>query len=228
MATRPPSFPPRLTFGSFTIYPRQPVTQLHRDAKAFILAVKRDAVSQRVTPPRPYISIVIDKLVEQLAASCLRDFFHADAVLVPAPSSSPSKSNSVSATRSLCKALWDAGLGDRVSACLQRVKPIRKSAYCAPGERPEALEHYKTMAVKIPLHDKPPDRILIIDDVITRGATLMAAAARLRDAYPEATIEAFALARTETMGEKFYDPCMGEITASSSGMNTQRHDSLTS
>jgi hypothetical protein len=39
MATPPPSFPPRLAFGSFAIYPRPLTTKLHQDAKALILAV---------------------------------------------------------------------------------------------------------------------------------------------------------------------------------------------
>ena len=228
MATPPPSFPPRLTFGSLAIYPRKPLTtQLQKDASAFIVSgVKRDAVTTRTNPPRSYIQIAIDKLVELLPGSCLDGFFDSGAVLVAAPGSALSRANSVSPTRSICKALRDAGLGSEISTCLQRVKAIRKSAYCAPGERPEAIEHYETMAVDLPLHAQPPERILLVDDVITRGATVMAAAARLRDAYPGAVIDVFALARTETIGDRFYDPCVGEITIWPNGTNVQRHDSV--
>ena len=56
--------------------------------------------------------------------------------------------------------------------------------------------------------------MVLIDDVITKGRTLLAAAARLREAFPETEIRAFALLRT--MGfipgvQRLLDPCTGEI-----------------
>jgi adenine/guanine phosphoribosyltransferase-like PRPP-binding protein len=60
----------------------------------------------------------------------------------------------------------------------------------------------------------PPERIVLIDDVVTKGRTLLAAATRLQEAFPSAQIRAFALVRT--MGliagvNQLLDPCKGEI-----------------
>lgn len=43
------------------------------------------------------------------------------------------------------------------------------------------------------------DGIIIVDDVVTRGATIMGAAARLREAFPNARIRAFTIARAGAM-----------------------------
>jgi hypoxanthine phosphoribosyltransferase len=56
--------------------------------------------------------------------------------------------------------------------------------------------------------------ILLIDDVITKGRTLAAAAIRLQEAFPKADIRAFALIRT--MGfvldiPRLLEPCQGVI-----------------
>jgi phosphoribosylpyrophosphate synthetase len=59
-----------------------------------------------------------------------------------------------------------------------------------------------------------PRRVVLMDDIITRGRTLLAAAARVREALPDTQIRAFALLRT--MGlisdlSQLLEPCRGEI-----------------
>jgi adenine/guanine phosphoribosyltransferase-like PRPP-binding protein len=89
---------------------------------------------------------------------------------------------------------------------------VRKSATAAPGERPSVNLHYESFLIEQPA--MPLDRIVLIDDVVTKGRTLLAAASRVHDAFPGAQIRAFALVRT--MGlisglEHLLDPCKGEI-----------------
>lgn len=57
-------------------------------------------------------------------------------------------------------------------------------------------------------------RLTLVDDVITRGRTLLAAAGMLHEAFPGAEIRAFALVRTLGRGETLHrvlDPCEGEV-----------------
>ena len=90
------------------------------------------------------------------------------------------------------------------------------------------LEHYGSFAIepvnfggrRMDMRRLPDERggnalkLTLIDDVITRGRTLLAAAGRLREAFPRAEIRAFALLRTlgpsETL-RQVLDPCEGEI-----------------
>jgi adenine/guanine phosphoribosyltransferase-like PRPP-binding protein len=72
--------------------------------------------------------------------------------------------------------------------------------------------HYDSFYVEPPT--EAPEGIVLIDDVITKGRTLLAAASRLHEAFPDTRIRAFALLRT--MGlisaiENLLCPCKGQI-----------------
>ena len=56
--------------------------------------------------------------------------------------------------------------------------------------------------------------VVLIDDVVTKGRTLLAAATVLQEAFPQADIRAFALLRTRGLipgVQRLLDPCKGEI-----------------
>ena len=60
-----------------------------------------------------------------------------------------------------------------------------------------------------------PSRITVIDDVVTKGATLLAAVSRVAEAYDGVEVRAFALLRTmELVSEidRIVAPCKGTIT----------------
>jgi hypothetical protein len=122
----------------------------------------------------------------------LAGFFLADDVLVPVPRSAPGAGGT-----------WPG---------LHRISAVRKSATATKGCRPSVARHFDSFRLEPP--GIRPRRVVIIDDVITKGRTLLAAAARLREALPDTQIRAFALLRTKGMITdltNLLEPCRGEI-----------------
>lgn len=148
-------------------------------------------------------------------------------VLVPVPGSSPAQGAGRTGER-LAWCLREVGLAAEVWPVLRRRYAVRKSAFAATGERPSVREHYASFAVERSLcvgalrgqsslvwdPCETRLRLTLIDDVITRGRTLLAAAGRLQEAFPSAEIRAFALLRTlspyETLSQVL-DPCEGDV-----------------
>ncbi len=62
----------------------------------------------------------------------------------------------------------------------------------------------------------PPRVITVVDDVVTRGATLLAAVSRLARAFPQSRVQAFALIRAMSGQEvqRMLSPCTGTIVLS--------------
>lgn len=64
-----------------------------------------------------------------------------------------------------------------------------------------------------------------MDDVITRGATLLGAVNKLADAFPNAKIRAFAFMRTMSNSAEFvniFDPRKGKIILRDDGSTIRR------
>lgn len=142
----------------------------------------------------------------------LTGFFGAADVLVPVPGSVPHVAGRVWVAEHLAAALVNVGLGGVTWCGLRRVRAVRKSGTARPGERPTVSLHYESLCIESSA--VAPDSIVLIDDVITKGRTLLAAASRVREAFPCANIRAFALVRTMGMVagvQRLLDPCMGEI-----------------
>lgn len=144
--------------------------------------------------------------------------FGARVVLVPVPGSAPVQRADWAGER-LGWCLKEVGLAADVWPVLWRRHAVRKSAFAAAGERPSVREHYASFAVRrdsnlVFERYRSELRLTLIDDVITRGRTLLAAAWRLREAFPRAEIRAFALLRTlgpdETL-RRILEPCEGEV-----------------
>ena len=131
--------------------------------------------------------------------------------LVPIPSSDPSATRIWAAER-LAVALHGIGLGRTVWPGICRCFPVPKSATALNADRPTTQLHYESLSVRDLAGE--PRTIVLIDDVITKGRTILAAAARLHEALPNTDIRAFALVRT--MGflpdvAHFVEPCNGVV-----------------
>lgn len=147
----------------------------------------------------------------------LAGLFGREVMLVPVPGSAPSSAGVWAAER-LAMALHGVGLGKSVWPGVQRRFGVRKSATALNADRPTVRQHHESFVVS-PLPtaaglSTPPSPIVLVDDVITRGRTILAAAARLHEAFPNADIRAFALVRT--MGflpnvTHSLEPCYGIV-----------------
>jgi hypothetical protein len=151
-------------------------------------------------------------------SSPLTGFLCRSNVLVPIPGSARTGAGTVRVAERLAMALIEEGLGQAMWRGLHRIRAVRKSATAAPGSRPTVANHYDSFAVEdaadLDELTTLPQRVVLIDDVVTKGRTLLAAAMRVQEAFPDAEIRAFALLRT--MGliqgiDRLLDPCVGEI-----------------
>lgn len=195
---------PSLPFASCFVYAPRGAGVLCEASRRLCARVK--AVDERWIPR--FAGLV---LRTSLCDPVLEGLFTRDTVLVPVPGCAPSRGVPSAALR-LARALRAVGLGGRVWPGLERRCAVRRSATAPNGERPTVCQHYESFSVArtpTPLH-----RILLVDDVITKGRTLFAAAMRLRDEFPFADVRAFALVRTlgfRLRLERLIEPCSGVI-----------------
>lgn len=157
---------------------------------------------------------VLERCAEKLRElRGLAPFLGPEVVLVPAPRSAPIRDpGTLWPAERICVRLQVAGLGREVLPCLVRTLAVPKSAFAGTGQRPTATLHHESMEVRPTL--VRPERITVVDDIVTKGSTLLAAASRVSEAFPEAEVRAFALLRT--MGfvenvERIVEACQGTI-----------------
>lgn len=174
----------------------------------------RDLLKQnrRVAPELTAAELLARRVREAVDRGRYRGYFDRHAAVVPAPRSSRLLPGALWPALELAAAIVAEGLGSRVLPCLERTEAVPKAAFAASGQRPTAMDHYRTIACapSVP----PPSVILLVDDIVTKGATLLGSAARLRETFPVARMAAFAAMRTLGLQpdiEELLDPCEGLI-----------------
>jgi len=141
-------------------------------------------------------------------------FFDPRALLVPVPGCGTADGGSNLVAHRLAEAFVREGLAAAHFDCLRRVRTVGKSAIGTRGARPGAESHYASLVVRTSRSHDGTATLILVDDVVTRGRTLLAAASRLQESFPHARIQAFALIRTLGFAprlERLLDPCVGEI-----------------
>jgi hypothetical protein len=200
-----------LEFGSYLSYSPRGDSEDEKRSKTTVENLKNDLYV--LNPPilmSNHIAALIRRNITRLPFAGL---FSNNPILVPIPKSSLMTSETLWVPKRLANALIRNGLGKAAEDCLQRTVPLRKAATSRPSNRPTAAEHYDSIEVQTTLSH--PKEFLLIDDVITRGATMIGAANKLQDAFPGVSIKAFAAIRTISPPDvftKINDPCKGEIT----------------
>lgn len=197
---------PALAFTAYFAYSPTASDADSRHARRVCAAVKtgnRHWLERAVAPLRE-AAAGVDGWAESLRRGAL---------LVPIPSSLPGLAVDHVAG-AIARVLLRAGLGVGVHPLLERRRRVRKSATSAAGARPSVRDHYDSIEFANGMTIAATTDLLLVDDVVTRGRTMFAAACRLRTAYPGARIEGFALMRTIGFGGEpiaSVDPCRGEI-----------------
>jgi hypothetical protein len=217
----------RLDFASLLAYPprpddvSEPLREEARQSKNLVLQLKDGRL---VGSPPESVAARIAQHVRATPSSyaILRPILAPTATLVPVPRSTLPTKDGLWVPELLAGELVRAGLGRRVAALLERTKAIPKAARSISTERPTALTNFQTLSVRKDLDQ--PSELLLVDDVITAGATLLGSYNRLREAYPDTPTRAFAAARTLTDPTRFQrtvEPVVGTIVLRPNG-RTQR------
>lgn len=196
----------RLDFASCYVYSK-------RGQSEQALAARR--IRDRVKFGAPDALAGVARRIAQLnrPGQGLSGWFPPDAILVPTPGSAPLLSGGLWVPELICRALRAEGLGADVAPIVSRRVAVPKSAFAAPGSRPSVQRHVDSLNVEDQL--MPAGPLLIVDDVITKGRTLLAVASRLRQSYPEREIRGFAVIRYRGFVDEIddrIDPCTGTIT----------------
>lgn len=196
-----------IAFGSYLAYCPRGDTDAHRQSQRVIRFLKNDTVVG--VDPKPITRLVAETLARDIHGSPLDGWFGPDVVLVPAPKSARLVTGGLWVPERLAKALVAVGLGREVVTCLERTTAVPKATFASAQDRPKAQQHYETMAV----HRVLPEirDVIIVDDVVTRGATLLGAASRLAEALPGVRVRGFAAIRTiQQPGRVLHDQRAGD------------------
>lgn len=204
------SFFSELEFGAFLVYSPRGQTEISRQSRVVRDQIKLNRMIG--DPPRRAALVVARRLADVLESTRLAVLFRAVDTAIPVPRSSPLVQGGLWPAQELALALRAVGLVPRVDPILERVVSVRKSAFSAPGERASPREHFESFSTG--QQRTAGGRVLLIDDFVTKGATLMAAAARLRADRPGIDVRAFAAVRTLGLRpeiERIEEPCVGTI-----------------
>ena len=193
-------------FGSLLVYSPRGLTEPSVRSRRVVGNIKTGHV--------PTLELAMERLLEHAASSGLDQLLGSGCALVPMPRSAPLLAGALWPGRLIADHLAAAGFGAGVHELLHRTEVVQKSATAPPGERPNARQHFETMTAEASLLH--PERITLVDDIVTKGNTCLGAASALKDAFPQAEVQVFALVRTLGLQpeiERVLEPCVGTVTA---------------
>lgn len=198
-----------VSFGSLLTYtPRGNLTE-HFRSRSVMRNLKNDEV---LGSGNLMSTAIAQTLRNNLQNYPFSDYFNEKTMLVPTPKNSLPQRDELWVPQRITSALENQGLGIN-EECLTRVIPLPRSSTSLASNRPKTIQHYDSLQVRESLLE--PKEIVLVDDVITRGATVMGAVNILLEAFPKALIRVFVAMRTTSDPDKFskiIDPCVGTIS----------------
>lgn len=176
-----------LRYSSFGQYSPRGVSAISKKSREFCYSIKNADRG------------LIEKIAKKIQSGAndfesLMEVFASDAVLVPVPRSAPLVDGGLWPARLICEIFVKNGLGGSVQELLERVCAVPKSAFAARGERPSIETHIKSLEISRQGYSISGSKIVLVDDVVTKGRTLLACASKLKPL--NLPVEAFAVVRT--------------------------------
>lgn len=225
-----------LRFGSFLSYSPHGSTPPERTSVGIRYRIKQDGYLDLPGGAQVGALAYAVRRLRRDAPPRLLDLLGPDVVLVPVPGSAPlppRRARPLWIARRLCEELLAAGFGARCEPLLARIRAVAKSSTASRERlpRPDLATHYLSLAVArrrggAGAPGSAGARLTLVDDFVTRGTTLLAAASRLAEAFPDAEVRAFALVRTQFAADDpagrqrfraIVDPVYSSITLSPRG-----------
>lgn len=199
----------QIDFGSYLAYtPDRKYNKVAEQAYKALHDVKRLIM---IHPNVSVVDYLIDEMASELSTMPFSEFFADDPILVPVPRSTVTRKNTLWVPLEICKSLERHRLG-KTEIVLKRKESIAVSSQSRAEQRPSPSTHYRSLSLQTRLQQLR--KIVLVDDVITRGHTFLGCAWRLAEAFPGASIMAFSLFRTVSNPSEFRglkDPVKGSI-----------------
>ena len=187
-------FPSKLRVGSLLIFPSQGQSKVSDLARRTVrFGVKKDTVI-----PDTEIMVIpyaAQHLVKIMPGTELEDFLKLAGTLVPVPTSQIQQPDSLWPGKRIAEELLEVGVGRRIEFALSRTRTVRRSSQSASEERLKPEEH--VASIEATAIRSQSGVITLVDDVVTRGSTMVACAALIQQLMPGATVQGLALARVD-------------------------------
>ena len=201
--------PSNYEYGTFANYSPRGQSKLSKRSRSTCSAIKAGRINT-IESAIPYL--------RQEESEILQPFLAHDVTLVPIPRSAPLIDGALWPAKVICDVLREHGFGTEVQTYLRRIKPVPKSSRSPAAGRPLVNAHLDSIEAETPFF--VPDKITLVDDVLTMGRTSFACAERMQQVCPGAEIRIFAMIRTQGFVddiENIVDPATGIITGYPSG-----------